>query len=101
MFRTTFEKVKPIDIQYRTFKKFDSNKVASDLLDTLPNINYYDQLELSLLNILNTHAPLKTKKLRSNTKPFANQPLRKAISTSSKLKNIANKTGLESDLEKY
>ena len=101
MFRTTFEKVKPIDIRYRTFKKFDSNKVASDLLDNMPNMNHYDQLELSLLDILNTHAPLKTKKLRSNTKPFANQTLRKAISTRSKLKNIANKTGLDSDLEKY
>ena len=50
MFRTTFEKVKPIDIRYRTFKKFDSNKVANDLLDNMPNISHYDQLELSLLN---------------------------------------------------
>ena len=101
MFRTTFEKVKPIDIRYRTFKKFDNNKVANHLQDTMSNINHFDQFELSLLNILNTHAPIKTKKLRSNTKPFANQALRKAISVRSKLKNIANKTGLDSDLEKF
>ena len=68
MFRTTFEKVKPIDIRYRTFKKFDNNKVANHLQDTMSNINHFDQFELSLLNILNTHAPIKTKKLRSNTK---------------------------------
>ena len=67
----------------------------------MSNINHFDQFELSLLNILNTHAPIKTKKLRSNTKPFANQALRKAISVRSKLKNIANKTGLDSDLEKF
>ena len=101
MFRTTFEKIKPIDLRYRSFKKFDSNKVANDLLDTMSAVNQYDQFESSLLNTLNTHAPIKTKKLRSNTKPFTNQILRKAISVRSKLKNIANKTGLDSDLEKY
>ena len=101
MFGTTFEKIKPIDLRYRSFKKFDSNKVANDLLDTMSAVNQYDQFESSLHNTLNTHAPIKTKKLRSNTKPFTNQILRKAISVRSKLKNIANKTGLDSDLEKY
>ena len=101
MFRTTFDKNEPTHICYRSYKNFDSNSFTSDLQDDISNITNYNDLELSIINTLNTHAPIKNKVLRSNTKPFINQTLRKAISTRSRLKNIANKTGFESDILKY
>ena len=67
----------------------------------ISDIYNYTDLETSIVNVLNRHAPVKSKVLRSNNKPFINQTLRKAISDRSRLKNVANKTGLESDIYKF
>ena len=101
MFRTTFDKNEPINIRYRSYKNFNSNTFVADLQNSISNITNYNGLEISIVNALNKHAPVKNKVLRSNTKPFINQTLRKAISNRSRLKNIANKTGLESDISKF
>ena len=101
MFRTTFDKNEPTHIRYRSYKKFDSSTFTTDLQNNISTITSYNDLEISIVNTLNAHAPVKNKVLRSNAKPFINQTLRKAISNRSRLKNIANKTGFESDILKY
>ena len=77
-------------MKYRSFRHLDSKKVSEDLLLHTSNINDYHDFENCLLSILDTHAPLKSKKLRANTKPFINKSLCKEIAVRSRLKNIAN-----------
>ena len=43
------------------------------------------------MNVLNKHAPLKTKIIRANTVPFMNKNLSKHVMTRSRLKNKFNK----------
>ena len=52
-------------------------------------------------NVLNAHAPKKTKFLRGNQKPHIGKNLRKAIKKSSQLKNKANRTKQFEDITKY
>ena len=101
MFRTTFEKNKPNQIRYRSYKKFDSHTFVNNLQTNTSNTVYYDNFETSFVNTLNKHAPIKNKVLRANNKPFMNQTLKKAISDRSRLKNISNKTGKENDILNY
>ena len=46
---------------------------------------------------MNDHTPIKTSKVRGNTKPHVNKNLRKEIMKRSNLKNIANKSGKVED----
>ena len=101
MFKTTFDKGKPIHIKYRSYKKFDSNIFTADLQANIYNIDNYDNLEKYITDILDRHAPIKNKVLRANNKPFMNKTLKKAISNRSRLRNIANKTGNEIDILRY
>ena len=101
MFRITFEKIPPIKIKYRSYKYFDSQKVSNDILTNCSNVDSYETFEKAILSTLDCHAPIKSKKLRSNTKPFMNKFLRKAIAIRSRLKNKANKSGLDTDIENY
>ena len=57
--------------------------------------------EEQFTNILSKHAPIKKKIIRGNNKPFMKKTLRKAISTRSKLRRIANKTGDPVDILRY
>ena len=50
---------------------------------------------------MNNHAPIKTSKVRWNTKPHVNKNLRKEIMKRSSLKNIANKSGKIEDKKRY
>ena len=50
---------------------------------------------------MNNHAPIKTSKVRGNTKPHLNKNLRKEIMKRSNLKNIANKLGKTEDKKRY
>ena len=50
---------------------------------------------------MNDQAPLKTSKVRGNTKPHVNKILRKEIMKRSNLKNIANKLGKIEDKKRY
>ena len=101
MFRMTFDKGDPIKIQYRSFKNFNEDNFTNDLYSNLAHITNYNCLEHSFVNTLNKHAPIKQKFLRSNNKPFINKAIKKAISTRSRLRNIANKTRNENDILKY
>ena len=50
---------------------------------------------------MNDQAPLKTSKVRGNTKPHVNKILRKEIMKRSNLKNTANKLGKIEDKKRY
>ena len=52
-------------------------------------------------NTLNNNAPIKSSKVRWNTKPYVNKILRKEITKRSNLKYIANKSGKIEDKKRY
>ena len=101
--KSTFVKLPPKKLEYRDYGKFDENKFLSDIvkdLDKVPLINY-QSLTLVTQNILEKHAPTKTKIVRGNDKAHMNKTLRKEIMHRSKLKNIANKTKDTNDIKNY
>ena len=81
MIRTQYVKLPPKLISYRSYKKFNDDTFLSDLqLQLSSDLHYtYSQFENIFKNILDKHAPLKTKFLRANNKPHLTKDLRKAI----------------------
>ena len=65
------------------------------------NSKDYVAFENNFVNVLDNHAPKKTKILRVNHKPHVSKTLRLAIMKRSRLKNKANKTQLPSDKQNY
>ena len=53
----------------------------------LTNNSNYELFEHSFMELLNKHAPMKTKYVRANNAPFMNKKLSKAIMTRSRLRN--------------
>ena len=103
MFKTTFVKLPPKVINYRSFKHYNKTSFYKDLLDNLfkESISDFDKFEEIFQQTFEKHAPLKKKKLRGNNKPFMTKDLNKDIATRSRLRNIANKTGQQSDILRY
>ena len=79
---------------YRNYKTFDKNKFNEDLKSKLDSIEKLDcpLFESVFIDILNTHAPVTTKKVRANNHQFMTKALRKAIMTRSRLKTAYLKT---------
>ena len=72
----------------------DENAFNEDLnsrLDSTEKLEY-PLFESIFIDVLNTHAPIKTKTVRGNNHHFMNKALTKAIMTRSRLKNIYLKT---------
>lgn len=93
--KTRFKKQPPKIISYRSYKDFSHVNFRNDILNSLPH-NYIDGISNNgftniVMNVLNTHAPLKSKHLRANESPFMTKELRKAIMLRSKLKNKLNR----------
>ena len=61
----------------------------------------YKNFEKTFENVLNAHAPKKTKFLRGNQKPHVDKNLHKAIMKRSELKIKANRTKQLEDITKY
>ena len=61
----------------------------------------YGNFEKTFENVLNPHAPKKTKFLRGNQKPHVDKNLRKAIMKRSQLKNKAYRTKQLENITKY
>ena len=104
MFKTTFVKLSPKSLKYRCYKNFEKAAFDIDLQNELNILNdpgNYSSFENTLNKVLNKHAPYKFKLVRGNNKPFINRDLRKAISTRTRLKNIADRTKNPSDIERY
>ena len=64
---------------YRSYKKFDHECFKNALREELENIegDTYGEFEKTFTNVLNTHAPIKTKMIRFNNKVFMTTELRK------------------------
>ena len=92
--KTTFEKLPPRKLSYRSYRKFNEDDFRNDLLMALEGaetqINFTRFQEL-FLELLNKHAPLKEKTVRANEMPYMTKSLRKAIMTRSRLENKYHK----------
>ena len=95
MLKTKYDKLPPKIIKYRDYSNFIEERFLYELEFCMTNntIENYSEFENIFTNILNRHAPLKTKYLRANNKPHVTKDLRKAIMRRARLKNLA----IESD----
>ena len=76
-------------IQYRDYKKFVQRDFREELISKFENevVVKYAKFEAIFLQSLDKHAPLKSKVLRANNKPYMTSTLRKAIMRRSALQN--------------
>ena len=97
LMKTHIPRLKPKVIKYRSYKKFEPEKFLQDVkdIDFKEDLNdadsFYKNISSAFREIVDRHAPLKTKVQRGNTAPFMNQQLQKAIYTRSRLKKRLNK----------
>ena len=91
--RSTFLKLPPKTVNYRSYKHFDENAFLHELDQALITGDIYlsndpyQHLTEVLSTILDNHAPMKTKKVRGNQAPFMNRQLSKIIMDKSRLRN--------------
>ena len=97
MMRSHFTRLKPIKIRYRSYKNYNEEHFIRDLSNSnlISNDDNPDKMYLDLIqkfsNVLDKHAPQKSKYIRGNNAPFMNKELGKAIMKRSKLRNAFNK----------
>ena len=95
--RSKFHRLPPKNIHYRDYKNFDENLFLEDMA----SINFhelfegdssdnYDILTANVRKLIDKHAPLKSKKVRGNDKPFVTKELRRAIMKRSRLRTKYN-----------
>ena len=103
MLKSTFTCLPPKRFVYRSFKKFSEESFTNDLINHIGNVasGSFSSLHESFIQVVNKHAPCKTRLARGNNKPHMNKQLRKAIMRRSRLKNKANKTNDPRDHELY
>ena len=102
MLKTCFKREESKIFIYRDYKNFNDTDFRMDLENKLEECpKHYENFEKTFVNVLDAHAPRKTKVLRGNQKPHVDKNLRKAIMKRSKLKNKANRTKLQDDIAKY
>ena len=79
MLKSTYQKLPPKVIRYRSIKNICNEKFVIDLKANLIKgcIGDYDLFEKTFQQVLDNHAPYKTKIARGNDKPFMNKQLRK------------------------
>ena len=100
MFKGRFIKQKPIEITYRDYRYFnesvflhDLRAAPFDLCESLAQRDTnlaYNFFVKTFLQVIDRHAPLKSKTIRRNQAPFMTKELSKAIMTRSRLRNIYN-----------
>ena len=92
----------PMLIKYRDYRKFNSQNFRYDLQKDILKMTdetCFDNFESKFKEILNKHAPIKTKNVRANNAPFMNKMLSKAIMTRSRLKRKFQSN--PNDINKY
>ena len=82
--KSTFHKLPPKKIQYRDTKNFNENDYLNDMqkIDFNEIVNCpdsYEAFSIAVHDVIEKHAPIKTKMLRGNNAPFMTKGLRKAI----------------------
>ena len=102
MLKTTFQKLPPQKIYYRKWKNFDVEFFNRELSENLQHIREdFSTFNNIFIQLLDKHAPMRTKSLRGNNQPHLTKDLRKAIMERSKLKNKANRTKETEDWAAY
>ena len=85
--KTTFQKAKPKEIVYRSYKNYNEYAFRNDLSHVLAGCQNYTKLEVGSLEVLNAHAPLKKRLVCANEVSYMTKALRKAIANRSRLEN--------------
>ena len=92
-FRSFFSRAPPRDIIYRSYQKFNSQNFLDDLNSNLnqaensSGIVSYEKLTQIFKQTIQTHAPLKKRRIRGNQAPFMTKELSKQIMKRSRYKN--------------
>ena len=84
--KTTFTKMPPNKLQCRNYKQFEVNSFLKEV-GKLPKKVSYREWEKDFVKTLSKHAPLKTKVIWGNHKPFITKNLRKTSMKRSALKS--------------
>ena len=101
---------KPSVIMYRSFKNFIDDYFICDLYHLLESLNFDKsdgintcfQTFIDCLNdIVNFHAPLKTKTIRKNNVPYMNSEWRKMMYKRNMMRNIKNKHPCPENYDRY
>ena len=99
------KKKAPITINYRCYKNFNETIFRNDLISKLGKFHNeiisYDCFNSNFMEVLDKHAPSKTKVIRGNNAPFMNKSLSKAFMHRSKLKNRFNKDSTDINRRLY
>ena len=101
MLKTSFQKNEPKRLIYRDYTSFSKDSFLANLSNSIKNPQCYEAFETKTAEVLDKHAPRKTKLLRGNHKPHVSKKLRKEIMKRSQLKSIANKIGKDIDLYNF
>ncbi len=103
IFKTTFVKLPSKVIKHWDFSKFYTNSFQQELGEKLYQFNAPDYSALHSItdDMLEKHAPLKTKVVRGNDKEHLDGNIQRAIMKRSRLKEKATKSGTSNDHEKY
>ena len=103
VFKVKFEKNPPKKTYYRNYKNFNSVLFREELRSALSHISVdsYKIFEDIFLEILNRHAPIKSKILRANQAPYMTKTLRQAIMKHAELKSNYFKKGTEKSYERF
>ncbi|XP_031556954.1 uncharacterized protein LOC116293638 [Actinia tenebrosa] len=96
-------------ISFRSAKNFDSDKFLMDLAtlpwDCLDNKespdDMWDRWKELFLSVLDSHAPIKTKRIRNKKSPWMTTDLRKAMYDRDKMKQKATQTNSRDDWSDY
>ena len=95
--KSTVPRLKPKQIKYHSYKKFVPENFLSDgknakfVCDGTNPDKSYDHLTNTFRNIVDKHAPIKTKFLGGNNASFMNPELKKAMYTRARLIRRINK----------
>ena len=80
--------MEPKVLSKRCVKNFSGQLFLRDLKQGLSNTGNFSDFNNKFKNTLNNHAPIKTSKVRGNTKPHVKTNLRKEIMKRPNLKSI-------------
>ena len=98
--RKTMPKLMPKDVTYRSYKTFNTDSFRNDFsMLPLSICDIFDDpsdalwaQETLIRDILDEHAPLKSKRIRPNEPPYMNKSLKKAIMNKARLLRRFKKT---------
>ena len=108
-FKNTYERLRPISIQHRSYKNFDRNTFLSDLqavpfeeAHSSENSELaYEKFKMRYSEVVEKHAPIKHMLLGGNQAPFITRDLSKQIMIRSRLKNKFTKHKTTENWEAY